>query len=125
MTSTSSPGREELARWPQTDLNGRPGSVGELGGDINQGSSVNTRKGENFLQQLIKALLEGQDFLHMETSPKLREVAAEMETLPVSNVVGQAASNRQACLANRALALVWMAEVGRLPIKRGSGARHG
>jgi hypothetical protein len=77
-------------------LSGSKLPITELGRDIQQGSRVDSRQGEDLLQEAGKVLVEGGNVLSMEASPQVRKKMAKAEPHPVGNVAGGPAGPRQA-----------------------------
>jgi hypothetical protein len=80
------------AGGPQSWGGGQGGSellVDKLGGNIQQASEVDTRQGEDLLEQAGKVLVEGGNVLRIEASPKVWKKVAKAETYPVGNVAGR------------------------------------
>jgi hypothetical protein len=71
-------------------------SINELGRDIQQGCRVDTRQGENLLQEAGKVLVKGGNVLSVEAGPQVRKKMAKPEPDPIGDVASGPATPRQA-----------------------------
>jgi hypothetical protein len=70
--------------------------INEPGRDIQQGCRVDSRQGEDLLQEAGEVLVKGGNVLSMEASPQIRKEVAKAEPHPIGNVAGGPAAPRQA-----------------------------